>query len=484
MQLDGPDLEELLIRAREEYGSTVRIVAADKIRSGGLGGFFSKENFQLTVELDDGSDDSPAWTSPASAASLAPAPNHVSSAPETRVDRIGDLLAERSQARAIPMPAVDTFTPSVPPRYVPSSTSSIIAMNTETPSLDSLAEQAAANRPVSLLDLADAISDRETYEPRRIRVDGPPAAAQPIEAPRPAPISGSISTGPAVSTEGASFASILAGLTESVSEPAAAARVEHATHRYEEEADAYDLGRPTIIESDERSVSMRMAGHRAGMAVATESSRRSLTDLGVPNALLPSGYDGDLLSALVTALRALPPLPKPPQRPGDVFAVVGDGQGAWDAGVQLALSMGLDERAVFLVSQSNAQARVPVARRLGSIEQIEGKLERWHHKSTATIVVVDAPMTPAAAEWNREVLDTLEPTASWLVVPATRKTNDVAEWAKRLGPADGLVITEVAASRDPASVLCLGIPVAWLDGRPATAGAWAGLLVERLVEAA
>jgi hypothetical protein len=436
MQLDGPDLEELLIRAREEYGSTVRIVAADKIRTGGLGGFFSKENFQLTVELDDDGTVNPA-------------------APES-------------------VPAQRITNPVFTPTVIPSSS----LIDIEAPSLDSLSEQVAANRPVSLLDLADAISDRETYEPR-IRMENPAPAPS-----KPAPITGSISNGPSVSTEGASFASILAGLTESVAEPVVMTKVEHGTARYEEEVDGFVAARPPIADPDDRRVSMRAAGRQAGVAVATENSRRSLTDLGVPNALLPAGYDGDLLSALVTALRALPPLPKPPQRPGDVFAVVGDGQGAWDAGVQLALSMGLDERAVFLVSQSNAMARVPAARRLGSVEQIEAKLERWHHKSTATIVVVDAPMTPAAAEWNREVLEVLEPTASWLVVPATRKTGDVAEWAKRLGPADGLVITEVAASRDPASVLCLGIPVAWLDGRPATAGAWAGLLVERLVEAA
>jgi hypothetical protein len=458
MQLDGPDLEELLIRAREEYGSTVRIVAADKIRTGGLGGFFSKENFQLTVELDDdGGDD---------------APVHAAAVP------VSEVRAASVHASPRVPPAARVANPVFTPTVIASSVPSSSLIDVEAPSLESLAEDAAAKRPVSLLDLADAISDRETYEPR-IRTENPAAQAK-----KPAPITGSISAGPAVSTEGASFASILAGLTESVAEPAAPTRVEHAAARYEEETDSFVAARPPIADPDDRRVSMRTAGHQAGVAVATENSRRSLTDLGVPNALLPVGYDGDLLSALVTALRALPPLPKPPQRPGDVFAVVGDGQGAWDAGVQLALSMGLDERAVFLVSQSNAMARVPAARRLGSVEQIEAKLERWHHKSTATIVVVDAPMTPTAADWNREVLEVLEPTASWLVVPATRKTGDVAEWAKRLGPADGLVITEVAASRDPASVLCLGIPVAWLDGRPATAGAWAGLLVERLVEAA
>jgi hypothetical protein len=440
MQLDGPDLEELLIRARQEYGSTVRIVAADKIRSGGLGGFFSKENFQLTVEVDGGPDTDPA------------------------------------DVPVVTSVATPAFAPSSgfiqSPAFAPSSS----LIDVEKPSLESLAEDAAAQRPVSLLDLADAISDRETYEPRT-RIENP-------HPPKTAPITGSISTGPAVSTEGATFASILAGLTETVSEPQPAAKVNQAAARYDDEVDSFTPARPPLADPSTRNVEMRKAGRRAGVAVATEGSRRSLTDLGVPNALLPAGYDGDLLTALVTALKGLPPLPKPPQRPGDVFAVVGEGQGAWDAAVQLAMSMGLDERSVFLVTQGNAPARVPAARRLGSLEQIETKLERWHHKTTATIVVVDAPMTPSAAQWNREVLEVLEPTSVWLVVPATRKTGDVAEWAKRLGPADGLVITEVAASQDPASVLCLGIPVAWLDGRPATAGAWAGLLVERLVEAA
>ncbi len=458
MQLDGPDLEELLIRARQEYGSSVRIIAADKVRSGGLGGFFTKENFQLTVEADVDGTGMPG----------------VSGAP-------GASGASGASGRAAAGPTAHpttrpTFTPS--PAFTPPSSSLI---DVESPSLESLSEQ-AQHRPVSLLDLADAISDRESYEPR-VTPQTPQAAPIPPPA-RPAPVTGSVSTGPSVSTEGASFASILAGLTETVAEAATPTKVNHATNRYDEDADSFVASRPSIADPDARKVEMRKAGRRAGTAIATTSSTRTLTDLGVPTTMLPVGQDGDLLAALVSALRALPPLPKPPQRPGDVFAVVGEGQGAWDAGVQLAMSMGLDERSVFLVTQSSAPGRAPATRRLGSVEQIEARLERWHNKTTATIVVVDAPMSPTSAPWNRDVLEALDATAIWLVVPATRKTGDVAEWAKRLGPADGLVITEVAASRDPASVLCLGIPVAWLDGHPATAGAWAGLLVERLVEAA
>jgi len=53
LQLEGPDLEGLLSRVNEEYGANARIVDAEKVRSGGIGGFFAREHFAMTVEVDD-----------------------------------------------------------------------------------------------------------------------------------------------------------------------------------------------------------------------------------------------------------------------------------------------------------------------------------------------------------------------------------------------------------------------------------------------
>ena len=39
--LEGPAIEPLLAQVRDEYGSGVRIISADKVRSGGVGGFFA-----------------------------------------------------------------------------------------------------------------------------------------------------------------------------------------------------------------------------------------------------------------------------------------------------------------------------------------------------------------------------------------------------------------------------------------------------------
>lgn len=51
--LDGTNIETLLHKVRSDYGQHARIVHAEKVRSGGIGGFFSKERYEVAVEVDD-----------------------------------------------------------------------------------------------------------------------------------------------------------------------------------------------------------------------------------------------------------------------------------------------------------------------------------------------------------------------------------------------------------------------------------------------
>jgi hypothetical protein len=398
MQLDGSDLEELLVRARDEYGEDVRIVKADKVRTGGIGGFFAREHYELSIELDD---------EDAAAAG----------------DVAGPTLRDE--------------------------------------------------RPISLLDLADAISDRELQA----------RTTQPSE---PAPFTPGI--GPSISTEGASFASILAGLTHTVSEPARSTPAETAVEVRPTFGAALPARVAAPVSAPARSEprparKARPSGRAASSGTSGEISLRDLRDLGLPRTMLPARERGDLLSMLVSGLRSLPRAPQLPASKGVILAVVGEGEGAWDAAAQVARSMGLDEKSLAYLTARGAPAKVAPARRITDLEQLQARLERWRKRSTATIVVVDAPMSVNAAAWSRKAIAELDASAVWLVVPATRKTEDVARWAGRVGRVDGLVVTDVDASTDPASVLQLDIPVAWLDGRPATPGAWAGLLVDRLVAA-
>ncbi|MFF0375220.1 hypothetical protein [Actinoplanes missouriensis] len=56
--LEGPTIEPLLAQVRDEYGSGVKIISADKVRSGGIGGFFAKQHYELSVEVPDPTEDS------------------------------------------------------------------------------------------------------------------------------------------------------------------------------------------------------------------------------------------------------------------------------------------------------------------------------------------------------------------------------------------------------------------------------------------
>ena len=51
--LEGGDLAELMVHVRAEFGPTARIIRADRVRSGGLVGFFARERYELTVDVPD-----------------------------------------------------------------------------------------------------------------------------------------------------------------------------------------------------------------------------------------------------------------------------------------------------------------------------------------------------------------------------------------------------------------------------------------------
>ena len=49
--LEGSNLAELMVHVRAEFGPHARIVRAERVRSGGVAGFFAKEKYELTVDV-------------------------------------------------------------------------------------------------------------------------------------------------------------------------------------------------------------------------------------------------------------------------------------------------------------------------------------------------------------------------------------------------------------------------------------------------
>jgi hypothetical protein len=102
---------------------------------------------------------------------------------------------------------------------------------------------------------------------------------------------------------------------------------------------------------------------------------------------------------------------------------------------------------------------------------------------TASLVVVEldrAGREDARYTWTAQVIAALAPCAVWVAVDAGRKNEDLRADLARLGPIDALVVNGAAHTASPATVWDLDLPVALLDGRRATPGAWAGLLLDAL----
>jgi hypothetical protein len=51
--LEGPDIDELLLRVQAEHGPDARIVHAEQKLVGGIAGFFARRRYELSVQIDD-----------------------------------------------------------------------------------------------------------------------------------------------------------------------------------------------------------------------------------------------------------------------------------------------------------------------------------------------------------------------------------------------------------------------------------------------
>jgi hypothetical protein len=194
----------------------------------------------------------------------------------------------------------------------------------------------------------------------------------------------------------------------------------------------------------------------------------------------PAGLEPDVGERrLLGWLQSLPTVPSPVYAPGQVLVVVGEPERALRTAAALAGELGVDPQSVFLATPSE-RSRLAARRRLSDPADMGVRRARWARQPHSTIVAVDAPMVLRPEGWARSALAALAPSFVYGAVAATTKVADVGEWARRLGRVDALSVDGVDATLDPASILTSEIPVALLEGRPATPHLWAAVISERM----
>jgi hypothetical protein len=208
-----------------------------------------------------------------------------------------------------------------------------------------------------------------------------------------------------------------------------------------------------------------------------------LSRVGIPAGILHAaggGAPGESVHVeLARILDRFPQAPELPTSRGCLVAVVGPRKAALRLAHHLAQRLDIDPDRVVVAA--------PGAELLGAGNEIvrsaaeaaDGR-RAWSRRKRPTVLVLESPIGRQSAEWAAGLLDELEPAMIWGVVEAARKPEDVKAWAAALGGLDAIDLRKLHETTSPASVLQTGIPVGYLDGRPATSARWATLLGRHL----
>ena len=437
--LEGPDLQEILGQAREAYGPTVRVVQAEQVRSGGLGGFFAKQHYEVTVEVQNPNAKAP---TAATAARKGNAPGAAA------VSSQNDQALASAQARIA-------------------------------------AARAAAFAAADLAAVDDVLLNLD-YEdgPAPARPAARPAAPRPA-APRPTaprPAAPEPTTAPAAATSRRSRKA-------AKSAPAPTAPMH---------SDPYvDHGDQPISADQQRRLAALLSqpafeddpepiAARPGQAVAWQPTRIERSDVGTHHAApvrRPSIAGMTEISRddarMYDYVEPEPRMQQParrgsaatqvPRASGQVLVLIGEALPSFRAAHQIATSARIATNRTIVVTQTEAPLPgVPADRQVTTMADARQVAAQLGRDKGPVIIVIDAPISiagdPNGRAWIRDVVHAARPDQVWAVVDATRQTATLARWVRAIGDVSALVVHDAASAADAAAIHHIGLPLAFQDG--------------------
>jgi hypothetical protein len=480
--LEGPAIEPLLAQVRQEYGSGVRIISADKVRSGGFGGFFAKQHYELSVEVPDNPQERTMPQRKAPTVTAPPPP-----ADEEPADSLEQLLARaESNDRISPddgsppqRPASETTADQPEPGERAASRGAGIADTDAAAGRRDLSDNAAAF--AELMAGLDAANHIATAAPRR---PSPRPTVDEDGTPTVRPFRPATATGAPINSAGGlkplppvpSLAELMGGLGVSQAESPMFQPAKPPTPPARSAAAAYGLNQPAVQEDEEPPP----APPAVLRPVHNDPVVRNLVSVGMPEAMAAQITGGDTYAGVLTALASRPAAPGIPDGPGEILVLAGDLQHAVPIGKDLLGQAGIDQSHLLLAGPSAAGTGLHSSRVIHDAKAAAARADKLQSADSAWVVVLDAPVGGTDPIWVSDMCDALGATAVWAVVDATRKTADTARHLRTLGEVEALVVHSVDLTADPATVLGLDLPIFSLDGKPATPHAWAAMLCARI----
>jgi hypothetical protein len=447
---EGPDVQVLLGQIRAELGPGAKINGAQRIRVGGVLGFFAKEHYRVVVEAPGTHSDERPSEAPVEAstdalpiAALSPraaVPADVFSAMAEATDDVNDVAA---------MPSVSVPPVSVPPLPV------VPAPVERVP----VAQASAETAPTEEAESFDAVLSRVATTLGTDPADGA------VSNPSIGNGNGSGSAGHGTGSEPVTGDPVTGD--QGPGDPGPGDPVS---------------GPPVGIAS---KAALFLAETVPGPAGPHQAVAAALRGTGLDRSVVAPvteglGHGAGLEALLLHALGGLPPAPAVPRRAGSLLVVVGAGAPARRLAAALAGEVGIDPTEVPFCSRDGGASALVTGRLLVRSAEDAAELAPGWRRSRPAVVVVDAAVTGSPRSWATHLIASLRPTAVWGVVESTAKTEDIHAWAEALGGIDALALENLEATVSPASALAVGIPVARIDGQPATAARWVAAIVDRV----
>ncbi len=490
LEFEGPVLEDLLERVREEVGPDARIVAANRVRRGGVGGFFAREAFEVLVE-------------PPEDATLHDAPiQHLPAAAQT-VD-LGIAADTAVEVATIDMTAADNREPARRPRRGRASIPASSLLRTERPPTAVTPVRASNPAPdaehtvtsarhATILELADAVSEFERndvidlIEERNVSTQSHDFAqvldrfSKAIDA-TPEELEGDATPAhtPSARTPEIDIRETSAPVAPPRNEPAAATTEPVVEPETDLAPTVTTDAAAALTETCEASPRVRRSPKNvaAGAEVIDRYETR-LSRMGVPTRLIPRGVaQPGLKGALVESLTRLPPAPGFSNALGTVIAVVGAGSAPVLLARELAADYSLDPDDVVLATREQLGFGIPAWLQMSDAATAQERRRSWRRRTRPTIVACSLPGDGLA--WARAMLDELEPTITWAIVDAGTKREDILHRVEALGGVDVLALDNLDDTVSPATALELEIPVGRLELEHASPLTWTELLLERM----
>ncbi len=476
LRLEGPDLPSLLDQVRAEYGPGARVVHAERIRRGGVGGFFARERYHLEVEVHEvaaGVGPGPGATAGrgggrATAQGLPTGPTA-----RTVMDLVDQLNQEEHAAHqrhagtpgavagsAVPAPWAAAAQPA--PTLLAALTSST----------------AGGTAPMS----TESASFADVLSRLQHSVAGTPT---PVASPAPVPDAAPL----AVADEPPTFVRLGAEPWLVPAAPGGVREVPQQPFGRQQSLVPEPPGGPELSAAAQAPVVPReqpprpaAPPHPTGRSALHLDESAALVAramrLGVPAQVLEDACDAPTVyRRLLSWVESRPPAPLMASAPGQVIAVVGELGAAMRVARTLSFELGVDPSGIHLAVPATSSGHdVPVGQLLSDPADIAVRRHRWRQSAGSTIVVVEAPLPPAARAWVGSVVSALAPTFTWAVAQASTKVADVVSWAELIGEVDAVALENVPATGDPAASLAGPLPIGLLDGRRASVSRWMAML--------